>query len=171
MIVCMGVAGAGKSTLARGLAAALEWRYVEADTFHDKAARQQMAAGRALNDEQRGPWMDRVCQELRWLSGTGASCVLAHSGLRAAHRDMLRDCGFDTRFVHLEGAAELIEQRLAHRPGHFMPPGLLGSQREALQSPAEEQDVVTLDVGQTPEVIRDLALRALARFLTERATA
>ncbi len=168
MIVCMGVAGAGKSTLARGLAEILEWRYIEADTFHSRENRQWMAAGQPLTDEMRAPWMDAVTRELEWLAGTGASCVLAHSGLRRAHRDQLRACGFDTRFLRLSGPAELIEQRLAHRPGHFMPPSLLRSQLAALQDTTGETDVIDLDLRRPPESLRDDALVQLAEFLAER---
>ncbi len=169
MIVCMGVAGSGKSTLARQLSETLAWRYVEADTFHSRENRQRMAAGQPLTDELRAPWMEAVCRELSWLAGTGASCVLAHSGLRAVHRQQLRECGFDTRFLHLDGPFELIEQRLAHRPGHFMPPGLLRSQFTSLEDPAEEADVLRLDVRQSPEVLGERALAELAEFLAERA--
>lgn len=170
MIVCMGVSGAGKSTLARALAETLSWRYVEADTFHSRENRQQMASGKALTDAQRGPWMETVCRELEWLAGSKNSCVLAHSGLRAAHREQLRHCGFDARFLHLTGPTDLIERRLAHRPGHFMSPTLLHSQLDALQPTEGEADVIALDVRETPDALHDRALAVLSEYLSERAT-
>jgi gluconokinase len=39
------------------------------------------------------------------------------------------------KIVYLKADRQTIEQRLAHRTGHFMNPTLIGSQFEALQQP------------------------------------
>jgi gluconokinase len=168
LIVFMGVSGAGKSTLARALSETLCWRYVEADDFHSPENRRCMAAGQPLSDAQRAPWMSAICAELSELADAGDSCVLAHSAIRRAHRDQLRRCGLDTRFIHLTTAPELIEQRLAHRSGHFMPASLLHSQLEAFQSAKDEADVIELEASEPPPVLQQRTITVLSEFLDER---
>ena len=43
IILIMGVAGSGKTTIGRALAAQLAWPYFEADSFHSPANRAKMA--------------------------------------------------------------------------------------------------------------------------------
>jgi gluconokinase len=61
-----------------------------------------------------------------------------------------RDAPECVRYVYLRGSEETIRQRLARRKGHFMSPGLLHSQFETLEPPA---DAVTVDITPAPEVI------------------
>jgi len=49
--------------------------------------------------------------------------------------------------VYLKGSYELIRQRLAARPGHFMPAGLLESQFAILEEPAPDEQPIVADVG------------------------
>ena len=60
LVVLMGVAGSGKSTIGPRLAAALGVPFVDGDDAHSDAAKAQMAAGRPLDDAERGPWLDRL---------------------------------------------------------------------------------------------------------------
>ena len=64
-IVVMGVTGSGKTTVGERLAAALGGRFVDGDDLHSDAAREKMRAGRALDDDDRRPWLDRVGATLR----------------------------------------------------------------------------------------------------------
>ena len=59
-VVVMGVSGAGKTTVGRGLAAALGGVFVDGDDLHTEAARAKMRSGQALTDEDRWPWLDRI---------------------------------------------------------------------------------------------------------------
>lgn len=145
-IVVMGVSGSGKTTLAHALADHYGFAFLDADDFHSDAAKAQMAAGTPLSDEQRRPWVAALGLQLRRLADAGRSSVLAFSGLRREHRDLLRGSGVPMRFVFLHAAPEVIARRLAGRAGHFMPAALLDSQFEALQPPADEPDVVAVDV-------------------------
>lgn len=145
-IVVMGVAGSGKTTVARGLAERYGYVFLDADDFHGAEAKAQMASGVPLTDAQRDPWVDTLARELRRHVDAGESCVLAFSGLRASHRRRLRDSGVPLRFVFLHAPAPVIATRLALRTGHFLPPPLLDSQLEALQSPEGESDVVRVDI-------------------------
>lgn len=163
----MGVSGTGKTTLARSLSSTLTWPYVEADDFHDGRNRQLMSRGIPLEDQHREPWMAAIRKHLDELFHGGISCVLAHSGLRRAHREQLRAGGHETRFLELAGPAALIEQRLAHRAGHYMPASLLDSQFEAQQATDGEADVHRLDIQRPVDhLVRD-SLDVLAPFLDD----
>src|SRR3954468_12163376 len=59
-IVLMGVAGSGKTTVGRILAARLDAPFVDADDLHSPAAVAAIRAGHPLDDAQRAPWLQRV---------------------------------------------------------------------------------------------------------------
>lgn len=160
-IVVTGVSGSGKSTIASALAAHYGHVYLDADDFHTPDAKAAMAAGVPLDDAQRGPWVDRLVLELQRLAAQGRSAVLAFSGLRAAHRQRLRESGVPLRFVYLHAEPALIASRLAARSGHYMPASLLASQFNALQPPTLEPDVTTVQVDGAPEQVFERVLRAL----------
>jgi gluconokinase len=50
IVVVMGVAGSGKTTVGQQLAAYLGWRFVEGDDFHPAANVAKMARGQPLTD-------------------------------------------------------------------------------------------------------------------------
>ena len=60
-------------------------------------------------------------------------------------RDTLRAALPGLRFVHLAITEAESLRRVAQRPGHFYPPSLVASQFEALQDPAGEPGVLSLD--------------------------
>ena len=57
VIIIMGAAGAGKTTVGRALAAALGWPFVDADDVHPPANVARMRAGIPLTDAERAPWL------------------------------------------------------------------------------------------------------------------
>jgi gluconokinase len=160
-IVVMGVAGSGKTTIARALAMRYGDVFLDADDVHTADAKAQMAAGVPLTDEQREPWVGALACELRTHAQHGRSSVLAFSGLRAAHRQRLRESGVPIRFVFLHAARSVIAARLAERSGHFMPLQLLQSQFDALESPLAEPDVVAVEVSGPQAQVLDRVIVAL----------
>lgn len=60
VIILMGAAGAGKTTIARALAAELGWRFVDADDLHPRHNVEQMRSGAALTDADRAPRLASV---------------------------------------------------------------------------------------------------------------
>lgn len=132
----MGVSGSGKTTVGRVLADELGWTFLDADDFHPPANVAKMAAGVALSDEDRSPWLDRLAGELRALDERRRNVVLACSALKQEYRDRLKRAG-ELRWAYLKGDAATIEPRLATRRDHYMPASLLASQFATLEEPAE----------------------------------
>jgi gluconokinase len=160
-IVVMGVAGSGKTTVARALARHYGYAFLDADDFHTGDARARMAGGVPLTDALREPWVDALADALRMEARQGRSCVLAFSGLRAAHRQRLRDTGVPMHFVFLDAPPHVIAARLAEREDHFMPPALLASQLEALEFPTGEADVLAVNVERPLPEVLDRIIAAL----------
>lgn len=147
LIVIMGVSGSGKSSIAHALASHYGYTFLDADDFHSDEARARMASGQPLTDEMRYPWVARICEHLQEADKRLDHSVLAFSGLRQAHRDMLRAAGLKTVFLFLHSNKDVIQQRIERRTGHFMAPKLLDSQFATLEAPAFEPDVFKMDVA------------------------
>ncbi len=140
ILVLMGVCGCGKSTVGAALAENLSWPLLDADDFHPGANVAKMAAGEALDDDDRGPWLDGIAERLRAVLARGGSAVLACSALKQAYRDRLASVG-DVRFVHLVGDYDTIAARLASRQHRYMPASLLASQFATLEVPSDALEV------------------------------
>ena len=65
------------------------------------------------------------------------------------------------RLIHLHGAPDLIAERQARRPGHFMPASLMASQFATLEPPGPEERPILLHVAAAPEEVLRAALAAL----------
>ena len=151
IVVLMGVSGSGKTTVGRLLARDLGWTFLDADDFHPTANIEKMRRGIPLNDDDRRPWLQAARTRMRLARDRGENVVLACSALKHAYQEYLQDHAPETvRFVYLLGSEELIRRRLAGRTGHFMNPGLLHSQFETLEPPA---DALRVDVDAAPDEI------------------
>ncbi len=159
VLVVMGVAGSGKTTVARLLAAQLGWTFAEADDFHPPANVAKMSAGTALTDEDRWPWLD----DLRaWIDADPANAVITCSALRRSYRDVLRRAEARVRFVHLDGTVAQLSQRLSSRIGHFMPATLLSSQLGTLERLDPDEDGAVIDIDAPPAELGARIVSALA---------
>ncbi|SDK21615.1 gluconokinase [Streptomyces indicus] len=159
VVVVMGVAGTGKTTIGPLLAAELGVPYAEGDDFHPEANIAKMSAGTPLTDEDRWPWLDAIGT---WAHGrVGRGGVVSSSALKRAYRDRLRSAAPGLVFVHLTGERSLIEERMAGRQGHFMPTALLDSQFATLQPLGPDETGVSVDVAGGPEEIVARAVAAL----------
>jgi len=151
----MGVAGSGKSTIGEALAARLGWRYEDGDAFHPASNVAKMSAGQPLTDEDRWPWLKAIADEIDRLSAAHERAVVACSALRRIYRDILVHGRHDIGIVYLEGTQALIGDRLGHRKGHFMPPGLLASQFKTLEPPTPDEHPITVSIDASVEAIVD----------------
>ncbi len=148
VMIVMGVAGSGKSTIGARLAARLGAEFYDADDFHPAANIAKMAAGIPLDDEDREPWLERLKKELIDATGPGKQAVVACSALKKVYRERLGVGDGGVRLIYLRGDADLLAERLANRAGHFMKPGMLESQLAALEEPsASEGMTVNIEVG------------------------
>ncbi len=167
----MGVAGCGKTTVGRLLAARLGVPFHDADDFHSTANREKMRRGEALDDAERTPWLEALAARFgAWEEAGGA--VLACSALKRSYRRILRgkgtgeeaqrtaSSGPPIRFIWLRGDRELILRRMVARSGHFMPPSLIESQFATLEEPSD-----ALAVGIEPDaeqIVDDIIARLRA---------
>lgn len=148
-IVVMGVAGAGKSTLAAALAEHLDAVLVEADDLHSVEAKAQMAAGMPLTDEDRWPWLTRVADRARDDQADGRPVVVSCSALKRSYREFLtRVSETELVFVHVHGSEAQLAERIRRRTGHFMPASMLASQLATLEPLADDEHgfVVALEL-------------------------
>ncbi|MEU6929907.1 gluconokinase [Streptomyces sp. NPDC046374] len=162
VVVVMGVAGTGKTTIGPLVAEALGLPYAEGDDFHPAANVAKMSAGTPLDDTDREPWLDAIGRWAHTRAGLGG--VVSSSALKRIYRDRLRAAAPGVVFLHLTGDRELIERRMAARKGHFMPTALLDSQFATLQPLGADEAGVAVDVSGTPEEVARRAVAALRRL-------
>ncbi|KAJ1059132.1 hypothetical protein K5549_007933 [Capra hircus] len=130
----------------------LGWKFYDADDYHPEENRMKMQKGIALNDKVRCP--SRVMQHV----------VLACSALKRVYRDILiqgkddaplkcDDLGKEEKpvevkllVVHLTGSFDIISGRLLRRKDHFMPPELLQSQFDILETPSAPENFIQINV-------------------------
>src|SRR5687768_10668164 len=133
VIVLIGVAGSGKSTICKHLAEELGGKFYEGDNYHSRANKKKMREGIALTDADRWPWLAAIRERITKILAENKVAVVACSALAQSYRDYLRQPG--VQFVYLKGDFDLFRERLEKRRGHFFDPDLLASQFEALEEP------------------------------------
>jgi gluconokinase len=140
IVLVMGVAGVGKTTIGEALAHALGARFIDADDHHPPENVAKMKAGIPLQDADRWPWL----QKLNGILRDEAKAVLACSALKESYRRRLAEGVADFKIVFLHGTAELIRGRIEARRHRYMPAALLDSQLAALEPPA---GAIAIDVA------------------------
>jgi gluconokinase len=146
-LVIMGVSGCGKSTVGERLAQRLGVPFLEGDALHPPHNVALMAAGTPLTDADRADWLDAIASRLSNLA-TDEGLVVSCSALKRMYRDRLRTATADLQFVHLHGDHALLTQRIGQRQGHYMPPALLISQLETLETPSADEAALSLDIAE-----------------------
>ena len=142
----MGVSGCGKSSLGRAVADAISQPLIEGDDFHSAANKAKMASGTPLNDADRQAWLAALGEQLR---EHAQSAVLTCSALKFNYRQQLREASPGLRFAFLDITPSEALVRVAARAGeHLFPASLVDSQFAALESPSDENGVLTLDATQ-----------------------
>ncbi len=163
IVVVMGVAGSGKTTVARMLSKRCGGTFIEGDEFHPPENVTKMANGTPLEDEDRWTWLDAIAAAAAEAEdGSDSPVIVTCSALKKVYRDRLRAGMPDRpRFVVLHGHADLLSDRIRHRKGHFMPPSMLASQLATLERPGRDEDAIFLDVAMPPSRLVERAAAAL----------
>ncbi|MGY5058476.1 gluconokinase [Streptomyces sp. 900105755] len=164
-VVVTGVAGIGKTTVARLLAQRLGVPFADGDDFHSAAEIAKMSSGTPLDDTDRRPWLESVGRWLHQRDVAGTGAVVACSALRRRYRDILRAACPGAIFLHLTAGRDVLADRLGGRTGHFMPSSLLDSQLATLEPLEPDEPGAELDATQPPDILADLAADLLARQL------
>ena len=149
IIILMGVAGSGKTTVGSLFARELTWDFYDADDFHPKSNLAKMAQNIPLDDQDRASWLLSLKDLLKQNNLVGKSMVLACSALRESYRGIL-NIDQNVHFVYLEGTYLQIIERLNNRAGHYMSAKMLASQFEILEEP---KNILKIDVTNSPEKI------------------
>jgi gluconokinase len=160
-LVIMGVAGSGKSVVARATAVALRKELVEGDDYHSPASRAKMRAGIALTDEDRTEWLETLGRVLVRQTEFGG-VVLTCSALRRNYRDRLRQATPGLMFVWLRIDEQVALERVTRRAAeHLFPPALVASQFAALEPPTAEADVLAVNATDPLDTVLDRILSHL----------
>ena len=160
-LVLMGVSGCGKTTAALNLHNALGWPVAEADDFHPGANIDKMSRGVALTDEDRWPWLKSMRDWMSERATEDVKTIVTCSALKRSYRDLLSGAQGRVFFIHLLAQPDELQERMAHREGHFMPSSLLPSQFAALEPLSDDEDGVTVVSRATPEETFEAILAAL----------
>ena len=145
-LVFMGVCGCGKSTVAEIYAKRTGATLLEADA-------------------DRAGWLAAMSARLAEGKARGEAMVVTCSALKKIYRDRLREGDPDLFFIFLDGSQELLQARLDARKGHFMPPGLLGSQLATLERPnLATEKCLHVSISLSPEQICATVGVAMRRF-------
>jgi gluconokinase len=152
VIIVMGVAGAGKTTVGSRLSDELGWPFHDADDLHPPENIATMRSGAPLTETHREPWLAALAKLIGEYVRAERSMVLACSALRRSYREALLSQAPDlssVRLVHLHADDELLRDRISGRSGHFFPSDLLATQLTTFEVPAAETDVpvLTLDAS------------------------
>jgi gluconokinase len=149
IIVVMGVAGSGKTTVGTMLADVMKCPFLEGDALHSPGNLDKMSHGMPLTDADRAPWLSAIHARIVDASERSQDLVVGCSALKQQYRKVLTE-GVQIAWVYLKGSLELIRSRMKHRPSHFMKADMLASQFAALEEPS---DAVVADVSAPPSAI------------------
>jgi gluconokinase len=159
IIVVMGVAGSGKTTVGTMLAEAMKCAFLEGDSLHSKVNIDKMSHGIPLTDADRAPWLAAIHAHILKAFECGLDLVVGCSALKEQYRKLLAK-DVPITWVYLKGHPALIRARLRSRPNHFMKVNMLASQFDALDEPA---DALVVDVSAPPNAIVEHILSQVRR--------
>ena len=152
IVIVMGVAGSGKSTIGALLASRIGAQFHDADEFHPPGNVAKMAAGIPLDDTDRAPWLARLRQEVIDAAPAGKLSVLACSALKRLYREHLGVGTEGVALVYLKGDPLTLSERITERSGHYMKAGMLESQLAILEEPSPDEGL-TMEIASSPEEI------------------
>ena len=144
-ILIMGVAGSGKTTVAKLLSKKINAFLIEADDYHSKKNIDKMSAGIPLNDIDRYDWLIKIKEEI-YKRKKIQNLIVACSALKEKYRSILNIK--EDYLVYLKITKKTAKTRIKNRKDHFMPDSLVYSQFAFLEEP---DACITLEETLTPE--------------------
>lgn len=164
LIVIMGVAGCGKSTLGTALATALGCPFIEGDDYHSPTARAKMQAGTPLTDTDRRPWLETLTKAAAESAQTHSRAVVACSALKQSYREhIVQTANQPIAFIYLHCDRQTATDRIKKRSGHFMPTALIESQFAALEPPTKRENALTIAAETPTDAAVQHTVQALAQ--------
>lgn len=159
IIVIMGPAGSGKSTVAGALSRRTGWPMIEADTHHPINNVEKQRSGIPLTDQDRAEWLDKLAAHINALDEQ--RLVFACSALtQYVQKRLIQDLSYECMWILLNVPAPELSRRLKARTDHFMPESLLNDQLAALTPP---DDAFCLDGGKPVDEICDAIIELCAQ--------
>jgi gluconokinase len=159
LFIIGGPAGCGKSTIAKAIADATHFPFIEGDELHPPHNIAKMSSGIPLVDADRWEWLDKVISKSQDIEKEDSpkGIVITCSSLKKSYRDRMRKRVDECReqrsrlreyFIFCNLSQQESLRRVRDRPGHYMKAGMVGSQFQDLQvpNPDEEPRVYILDV-------------------------
>src|SRR5688572_29432007 len=159
IIVVMGVAGSGKTTVGTLLALAMKCQFLEGDALHPGENIDKMSRGIPLTDADRAPWLAAIHSRILEAVEGGLDLVVACSALKQQYRTLLSK-DIPITWVYLKVSPALARSRMMHRD-HFMKEEMLPSQFEALEEPT---GALVVDGSAPPTAIVERILSSRASF-------
>jgi len=150
VLITMGVAGCGKTTVGRLLAEITGGRFFDGDQYHSSESVAKMRQGIPLTDEDRRLWLQALREIIEQNLEKEALTVISCSALKEDYRQFLQQNDQRVKFVYLKGSFSLIEKRMQNRRGHYFSPQLLQSQFETL---AEPKNALEVNIDSPPAAI------------------
>jgi gluconokinase len=158
VILIIGVAGSGKTTIGAMLANALKCPFLEGDALHPAKNIDKMSRGIPLTDADRAPWLAAIHSRIKAVA-RGLDLVVACSALRQQYRTLLAE-DVPIVWVYLKVSPALARARLKHRD-HFMKADMVPSQFDALEEPT---DALVVDGSAPPNAIVEEIVSQMARL-------
>jgi gluconokinase len=160
VLIFMGVAGSGKTTVGELFAKKTGAAFYEGDDSHPPSNIAKMRQGIPLTDDDREGWLRALREIIVRSLAKNELAAITCSALKKKYREQLQGDDARVRFVFLNGPQKLLEERLKNRVGHYMSPSLLASQFATLEPPT---DALTFSVEKLPEEIVAELVQALNR--------
>jgi len=158
VLIFMGVAGSGKTTVARLFAQKTGAVFHEGDDAHPPENIAKMRAGIPLTDDDRAAWLLTLRKIIADALTKNILSVLTCSALKSKYREQLQAGDPRVQFVHLSAPPAVLAARLETRSGHFMSPALLDNQLSIFEPPT---DALTINGEKNPAEIVEELIQAL----------
>jgi carbohydrate kinase (thermoresistant glucokinase family) len=166
ILIVVGVAGSGKTTIATALAQRLGWPLQEGDEL-DPPAVAKIHSGHPLSTRDQWSWLTKVAA---WIDGCrelGRGGVITCSALKRSYRDFLTRGRPQVRVVYLHGERLLIEGHRLAPKDRSTPPDILDRHFAILEEPDADEDPIVVDVSRAVEdivveILRELVPRETA---------